>query len=254
MIWIILVAVVFVVGGTWFVAKSMQTRAVVLVAALAAVGAYWVLGKPDMRDRPLEARVAEVEELARTAPDKLDETQTILLAEKRAREHPDDAMPHFFVGKMYESLAAKAQQRGLALMQAGKETEARAEAVAVQANLNKAMQAYNEALKRDPNNVEAITNLADLRFNTTREFDGFTTQLYQAAFKAQPNDFRLGYFAGMGLWVQGRKDEAEAIWADVNSRAPEGGYERQMFAALREMFGVDAKPGAPAQPPERPPG
>lgn len=249
MIWIILVAVVFVVGGTWFVAKSMQTRAIVLVTALAAVGTYWVLGKPDMGDRPLEARVAEVEELAKTSPEKLDETQTILLAEKRAREHPEDAMPHIFVGKMYESLAAKAQEKGLALMQAGKEDEARVEAGAVQTNLKKAMAAYNEALKRDPNNVEVITSLADLRFNTTREFDEFTTQLYQAAFKAQPNNFRLGYFAGMGLWVQGRKDEAEALWADVNSRAPEGGYERQMFAALREMYGVDAKPAAPEQPP-----
>ncbi len=227
----------------------MQTRAVVLVAGLAAVGTYWALGKPDMADRPLEVRVKEVEELAQTSPEKLDENQTILLAEKRARDNPEAAMPHIVAGKLYESLAAKAQQEGMALMQAGKEEEARTKAAAVQTNLNKAMQAYNEALKRDPNNVEVITSLADLRFNTTREFDDFTTQLYQAAFKAQPDNFRLGYFAGMGLWVQGRKEEAEALWADVNSRAPEGGYERQMFAALREMYGVDPKPAAPEQPP-----
>lgn len=227
----------------------MQTRVIVLVAGLAAVGAYWVLGKPDMGDRPLEARVAEVEQLAKTSPEKLDENQTILLAEKAARERPTEAMPHIIAGKMYESLAAKAQQTGMALMQSGKEEEARKEAAAVQTNLNKAMQAYNEALKRDSTNVETITSLADLRFNTTREFDEFTTRLYQAAFKAQPDNFRLGYFAGMGLWVQGRKDEAEALWADVNARAPQGGYERQMFAALREMFGVDPNPAPPEQPP-----
>ena len=61
MIWLVLVAVVFVAGGAWFIAKSMKTRAIVLVAGLAAVGTYWLLGKPDMHDEPLDGRLVDIE-------------------------------------------------------------------------------------------------------------------------------------------------------------------------------------------------
>jgi cytochrome c-type biogenesis protein CcmH/NrfG len=254
LIWLIAVAVVFVAGGTWFVAKSMQTRVVVLGLGLVAVAAYWLTGRPDMSDRPLEVRIAEIEDLARRAPEQLDENQTIALAMKRAQEQPKDPIPHLFIGKMYESLAAKAQANAMALAQAGKEQEANREAAKIEESLTKAQEAYGAVLRRDPNNVEAITDLADLRFKTTGEVDGFTTQLYQAAFKAQPDHFRLGYLAGIGMWLEGRKDEAEALWADINARAPAAGPERQMFAALRQMFGIDPAPGGQPASPPKPPG
>ena len=81
MIWLILVAVVFVAGGTWFVAKSMQTRAVVLVAGLVAVGAYWFLGKPDMPDEPYAARLTDIETQAQRNPESMKIDQVIALAQ-----------------------------------------------------------------------------------------------------------------------------------------------------------------------------
>ena len=58
MIWLVLVAVVFLAGGTWFVAKSMQTRALVLLAGLAAVGAG-LCSVDDLRPaNPVETVVA----------------------------------------------------------------------------------------------------------------------------------------------------------------------------------------------------
>lgn len=225
MIWLIIVAVVFVGGGTWFVAKSMRTRAVVLVAGLAAVGAYWFLGKPDMHDEPLEARIGDIETLARTNPEAMRIDQVIALAQKRAEEDPNAAEPHWIMGKMLESSN----------------------------NPQGAMLAYESALRRDPNNINTVTDLADLRFKMSGKVDPATTQLYQQSFAAQPDNLRVGYLAGIGLWLQGKKDEAETLWAGIDARAPASGPERQMFAALRQMFGIDPPAADPASTPANPP-
>lgn len=239
MTWLVLVAVVFVVGGTWLAAKSMQTRLIVAALGVAGVGAYWFIGHPDMSDRPLDVRLAEIEQMVRTAPEKLDEKQAIAIAERRARDEPTDATAHMLIGRMYESLAEKAQAEGMRLVQGGDEAAAAAQAAVMQESLLKAEEAYSESLRRNPNNPDVIAELADLRFKTTGEVDERTTRLYQAAFQAQPDRFRYGYLAGIGLWLQGKKAEAEAMWADIDARAPADGPERQMFAALRQMFGID---------------
>lgn len=225
MIWLVLVAAVFVGGGAWFVAKSMRTRAVVLVAGLAAVGVYWVLGKPDMGDEPLEARIGDIEALAQNNPESMRVDQVIALAQKRAHDNPDDFRPHWIMGKMLES----SNNPGAALL------------------------AYESALRRDPSNVEVLTDLADLRFKMSGQVDPATTQLYQDAFAAKPDNLRVGYLAGIGLWLQGKKAEAETLWAGIDARASENGPERQMFAALRQMFGIDPPSPDPAVPPANPP-
>ena len=220
MIWISLVAVVFVAGGTWFVAKSVRTRVTVLAAGLLAVGAYWFLGKPDMPDEPLESRIEDLEGLAQRDPESLRVDQVIALAQKRAQANPNDAALHWIMGKMLEASN----------------------------NPQGALLAYESALRRDPNNINVVTDLADLRFKMSGQVDPATTQLYQQAFAAQPSNLRIGYLAGIGLWLQGKTTEAEAMWADINARASDTGPERQMFAALRQMFGIDPPSPVPAGP------
>lgn len=239
MIWIALVAVVFVAGGAWLVAKSMQTRLIVLALGVAGAGTYWLAGHPDMGDRPLDVRLAEAETLVRTQPDKVDTRTAIAVVEHKIRERPEDPTGYIIVGRMYESLAQNAQMQGAQLMQAGDQKGASKQAGVMQDSLQKAEDAFRDALRRDGNNVEVISDLADLRFKSTGDVDPETTQLYQIAFKAQPDRFRFGYLAGIGLWKAGKKDEAQALWDDIEKRAPTGGPERQMFAALRQMFGID---------------
>ena len=225
MIWLVLVAVVFVAGGAWFIAKSMKTRAIVLVAGLAAVGTYWLLGKPDMHDEPLDGRLVDIESLAQRDPESMRIDQVIALAQKRALDNPNDAAPHWIMGKMLEASN----------------------------NPQGALLAFESALRRDPNNINVVTDLADLRFKTTGKVDGATTLLYQQAFAAQPENLRIGYLAGIGLWLQGKKAEAEAMWAGINAKASETGPERQMFAALRQMFGIDPPTTDPSAPTPNPP-
>ena len=239
MIWIALVAVVFVAGGAWLVAKSTQTRLIVLALGVATVATYWFTGHPNMSDRPLDARLVEAENLVRTQPDKVDTRTAIAVVEHKIRERPEDPTGYAIVGRMYENLAQNAQMQGAQLMQAGDEKGASKQAGIMQDSLQKAEDAFRDALRRNSNDVEVISDLADLRFKSTGEVDPETTKLYQLAFEAQPDHFRLGYLAGIGLWKEGKKAEAQALWDDIDKRAPTGGPERQMFAALRQMFGID---------------
>ena len=84
MIWIALVAAVFVLGGAWFIAKSMPTRIGVLVIGLGAVAIYWTLGRPDMGDLPLDARIAEIEARERDNPESVTAQDFLVMQEALA--------------------------------------------------------------------------------------------------------------------------------------------------------------------------
>lgn len=190
------------------------------------MSAYWLIGRPAMPDAPLDHRIEGLEELAKRDPESLRVDQVIALAQKRAQDRPEEAQPHWIIGKMLE---------------ASNDVEG-------------AQLAYQSALKRDPRDVNSLISLADLRFKSSAQVDLATTDLYQQAFAIKPDNFRIGYLAGIGLWKQGKREEAERLWADINARAPMDGPERQMFAALRQMFGIDPAEAPPAGKPAGPPG
>lgn len=244
MIWIALVAVVFVAGGTWFVAKSAKTRAVVAGLGIAAVAIYWFVGHPDMGDRPLDKRLEQIEAQLKSDPDKVDARGAIAVIEHKIHERPDDPMGYLLVARMYKGVAGNAQAKAMQLNDAGNKEGANSEASVAQDNVDKAEQAFENYVRHGGNDPVALGELADLRFTRTTDVDPATTSLYQAAFAADPQQLRMGYLAGIGLWKQGKTAEAEAIWADVDKRTPPEAPLRQMYAAMRQMFGVD-KPASP---------
>ena len=307
MIWIALVAAVFVLGGAWFVAKSMPMRIGVLVIGLAAVAIYWALGRPDMGDRPLDVRIAEIQARERDNPEAVTAQDFLVMQEALARSAPNDPEPHkkigdlyFANGRMEEALAAyqtsvrrdptfepaadaiseiefltsgevdaatraklpklgqKAQSdpgsltsvQILALIQervkaAPEDVQAlrmMGDIYASTGHLERAENAYRAGLELAPNDRELIESWADARFKASQAIDVETSDLYNRAYRLDPMDHRVGYMAGIGLWLQDKKAEAEAIWSAVDRRVPDGGPERQMFAALRQMFGIDPAP------------
>jgi cytochrome c-type biogenesis protein CcmH len=209
LIWLVIVAAVFVGGGAWLAARDWRTRGIVAAVGAAAVAGYWLIGKPDMRDAPLAGRLVEIEKID---PSSLNGAQLMALAQKRAQEEPQNPGPHLAIGVLMEMAGQP----------------------------NEAMLAYESALRRDPNELEAIKRLANLRFQTSGTIDEATSALYHEWFAREPNELHIGFFAGMGDWLAGRKAEAQAIWADVEARTPTDDPRRQMYAALREQFGVDA--------------
>lgn len=221
MIWLIVVAVVFVGGGAWLVARDWRTRGIVAAVGVAAVAAYWVIGKPGMPDDPLAGQIAHIEEIAKTNPESLNAAQLMALAQKRAHDDPKSPMPHWIIG---EIMAASGRP-------------------------NEAMLAFEAALRRDPTHLPTIRDLADLRFRTTTQVDEYTSALYHEWYRQEPNEVRAGFLAGLGDWVAGRKDEARKIWADVEARTPADDPVRAMFTALKRKYGVDAAPAQPDKPP-----
>ena len=242
MIWILLVAVVFVAGGAWLIAKTMRTRLIVGALGVVAVATYWLVGHPNMADEPLEARLERIEAQLRTNPEGVDGRAVIAVVEHKIRERPDDPTGYLLVARAYKSLGAEAQMKAMQLNEAGNTEGANREAGSAQDSIEKAEHAFVDYLKRGGADTAAMGELADLRFTRTTDVDEFTTTLYQSAFAASPEQVRYGFLAGIGLWKQGKKPEAEALWADVDTRTPAEAPIRQMYAAMRQMFGVDQPP------------
>ncbi len=199
MIWIIAVAVVIVIGGTWLVANSLRTRIIVFLAAVLAVAGYGLLGRPDQPDNPLSHRVDELKaklESARNDPTKaqLGADELMAIAERQAREDPKNPGPHHAMGYILE--------------RTGKPSEA--------------VLAYESALRRDPNFAPSLVSLADLLFETTGAVSPDIGKLYQQAYALQPDELRVGYMAGIGEWQAGKHEEAEKRWAAIDGKLPAG--------------------------------
>lgn len=239
MIWILLVAVVFVGGGAWMIARTTQTRLIVGALGVVAVATYWFVGHPNMADEPLDARLVRIEQQLKTDPGAVDARGVIAVVEHKIRERPDDPTGYVLVARAYKSLGAEAQMKAMQFSQAGDEANANREAGSAQDSMEKAEHAFVDYLKRGGEDPVAMGELADLRFTRTTDVDEFTGTLYQNAFAARPDQVRLGFLAGIGLWKQGKKSEAEALWADVDARTPPEAPVRNMYAAMRQMFGID---------------
>lgn len=165
-------------------------------------------------DAATRAKLPKLGQLAQTDPGSLTSVQILALIQERVKAAPEDVQALRMMGDIYASTG----------------------------HLERAEGAYRAGLERAPNDRELIESWADARFKATQVVDVETSALYNRAYRLDPMDHRVGYMAGIGLWLQDKKAEAEVIWAAVDKRLPEGGPERQMFAALRQMFGIDPAP------------
>jgi cytochrome c-type biogenesis protein CcmH/NrfG len=308
LIWLILVALVFVGGGSYLVAKTWTTRGIVFFAGVVAALSYIMLGKPDMPDDPLQARL---EQLAKKPEADLSGVEYLAIQEQRLKNSPNDPEPHKKIGDLYaaagrpqdamqsysaaltrdpnykpaldaisalqfqvsgevdqatrdrlpeirqlaqtnpESLTAVQfmallEERVSQAPDDSKAYQMMGKLLASVGQVEKAEAAYREVLKRDDRNVEVLADLADMRFKSSKlKIDAETSDLYHRAYKLDPANLRVGYMAGIGDWVAGKQAEARKQLAEIDARTPEGSPYPQMFAALRQMFGIDPAPPVP---------
>lgn len=312
MIWLILVAAVFVAGGAWLVARSWATRGIVLVAGIVAAGGYLLLGHPNMRDEPLAGRLDELEARAASTPDELTAEQVLAILKERARKSPRQPQPQKAIGDFYAqagrlddamlsySAALRRDPTYRPALDAISELEFQTSGVVDPATLerlpeireraraapesltnvqlmalleerakvapddpmphrlmgqilqgvgqtDKAEAAYRAVLKLNPNDRDALKSLADVRFKASGKIDPETAELYHKAYRLDRSDLRVGYMAGIGDWLQGKKAEAEALWASIEANPANDATHRQMFVALRQMFKIDPAPPEPSK-------
>ncbi len=212
MIYVLILVAALTLGASWFLAKSLQTRVIAMVAVVIGFGAYLLVGRPDLADQPLSARLNELEEQARTSAESMTGDQMMALLQKRALDDPRDPNPHKFMGDL---LAASGRPQ-------------------------EAQMAYQSALRRNPDFQPALKALADNAFKMTGEVNPATAEVYRRAYQLDPSDLRLGYLAAIGDWNAGRRDQAREAWTALESLAPEGDPRLQMFAALREVLAPDS--------------
>ncbi len=101
-----------------------------------------------MPDDPLDARLVELEALAKAAPDQIDAAQFMAILQDRARKAPEDPGPHKTMGDV--------------LLAVGRGEEARL--------------SYLAALRRDPTYAPAIDGLSELHFLMRGEVDAATLE------------------------------------------------------------------------------
>jgi cytochrome c-type biogenesis protein CcmH/NrfG len=208
LIWLVVIAVVVVAGGSFLVSKSWMTRGIVAALALMGAGTYWFMGRPAMGDLPYTAQLEKIDAKIKTKPDDLTAAEAMAYLQKRAKDDPKDPTPHKFMGDLY-----------------------------AQANMtNDAILAYQAALRRDPNNIEALTKLGDVLFLSSQKVDESTLGIYRRVLELQPDNVRIGILVGVGEWQAGDKAGAQARWDAILAPLPADSQLRGMYAAMREAF------------------
>src|SRR5689334_25281875 len=107
--------------------SSVSAKPALFVCAavgLAALTAYLIVGKPDLPDAPIDARL---QALRQRDPTTYTPEETLAVLDRAARDNPRDARPHLFAGEILLSLE-------------------RAEEAARQ---------FDAALRRDPRSIDA---------------------------------------------------------------------------------------------------
>lgn len=168
--------------------RQVAAIAVAVFMPLVAVTAYLELGRPDLPQLPLSARLQE-------DPENTDLPMLVARAEQHLAENPDDGRGWSVLAPIYLRLerfadSAEAFRKTIALLGPTPERLT---------NLGEALISAGGGL---------VTEEAKLAFQTARELD--------------PNDPRPQFFLAVGLAQAGKQAEARAAFDAMIASAPEG--------------------------------
>lgn len=167
------------------------------VVGIATLGAYLLIGHPEMPGGSYEERLEAVK-LRELSTYTVDEALAVL--HEAARENPDDPLPHFYTGQL--------------LLDQGRAPEA--------------ARAFDAALRREPQLAEAMMGLgrAMVRIEQGRVTPEALALFQQAG--ALTNDPAPWIYQAMAAMESGRDADARQLWGEALTRMPEDDPRREM--------------------------
>jgi cytochrome c-type biogenesis protein CcmH len=188
-------------------ARLTAAAAIVLIPAL-SLGLYGRLGRPDLPDLPLAARLQSED------PGKMDLAAAIVRIEAHLRDHPEDGRGWDVIAPVYLRLGrAEEARRGFA------------NAIRLLGDSGPRQAGLGEAIVTQAQGV--VT--ADAR------------QAFEKASAADPSLPQPRYYLGLAALQDGKPDEARAIWMKLADEAP---ADALWAAALRQKIAALSSPPA----------
>jgi cytochrome c-type biogenesis protein CcmH len=199
-IWVVLIlAALLCAGVSVFVlrayrraagAEARPLPALILcgVAAVAALGVYLLIGRPDMADQPYAARM---EALRNRDPASFTVDEALAVLAQAARNHPGDPQPHIFIGDI--------------LLDAGRPQDAG--------------RAYDAALRRDSRAPAALLGMGRSLVQIEEgRVSPDALRMFQAAAEAVPTDPTPWVYLAMAAMQQNAGADAARAWGEARAR------------------------------------
>jgi cytochrome c-type biogenesis protein CcmH len=182
-------------------AKAAPALIVCAVVAVAALGGYLVVGRPELPDAPYSARL---DALKQRDPTSFTADEALAILAEAAREDTRDPRPHFYSGQV--------------LLDAGRAEEA--------------ARAYDAALRRDPNNLEAMLGLARsmVQIDGGRVSDSARVLFEQVG--AATNDPAPWIYQAMAAMQSGDDANAQRLWGEALVRMQPDDPRREMATRM----------------------
>jgi len=182
-------------------ARAAPALIVCAAVSVAALGGYLVLGQPELADAPYSARM---EALKQRDPTSYTVDEALAILAEAAREYPGDPRPHFYSGQV--------------LLDAGRAEEA--------------ARAYDAALRRDPNSLEAMLGLARsmVQIDGGRVSDQARALFEQVG--AVTNDPAPWIYQAMAAMQAGDDASAQRMWGEALARMSPDDPRREMATRM----------------------
>jgi cytochrome c-type biogenesis protein CcmH len=171
------------------------------IVAAGALGTYLLIGRPALADAPYGPRL---EALKQRDPTSYSADEALAILAEAARDHPGDALPHFYTGQV--------------LLQAERAEEA--------------ARAFDAALRRDPNMVEAKLGMAR---SLVQVDEGRVSDAARALFEevgAVSDEPTPWIYQAMAAMQSGRDADAQRLWGEALQRMTPDDPRREMAARM----------------------
>lgn len=187
--------------------SALPALAVCGAVAIVALGAYLLIGRPELPDAPYAARL---EALKGRDPTTFTVEEALAILHEAGRENPNDPLPHFYSGQL--------------LLDQGRAQEA--------------ARAFDMALRREPQMAEAVLGLG----RAIVAAEGRVTPEALAAFQQageHTNDPAPWIYQAMAAMEAGRDEDARRFWGEAYARMSEADPRREMARRMSVGEGVE---------------